>query len=104
MIMCVYYNVVAAEKDGSSFGDDPYELALTAYALNMARLPEADEVMAKLMSLAVDSPSGLYWQLPNSKGNLNIRIQFGIRCVASDNSLINYLQIHNSRFLIESIL
>jgi CD109 antigen len=40
---------------------DPYEVAITTYALELAGSPEKDEAYDKLMSLAKEDESGLHW-------------------------------------------
>ncbi len=41
--------------------DDPYTVALTAYALELANSPERDEAIRALMNLAREDENGLYW-------------------------------------------
>ena len=48
---------------------DPYEAALTAYALALAQLPEAGPAIDHLLNLATDNSLGLYWQLTTAKGS-----------------------------------
>ncbi len=40
---------------------DPYTVAITAYALELARSPQAGEAYNKLMSLAKEDENGLHW-------------------------------------------
>ncbi|MFC1978228.1 alpha-2-macroglobulin family protein, partial [Chloroflexota bacterium] len=40
---------------------DPYEVAITTYALEFANSPKKDEAYNKLMSLATEDESGLHW-------------------------------------------
>lgn len=44
--------------------NDPYALALKAYALALAKDPNAQRVIQDLMSLAVVENNALYWNLP----------------------------------------
>jgi len=41
--------------------DSPYEVAITAYALQLAASPKAGEANTKLMSLAKEDENGLHW-------------------------------------------
>jgi len=41
--------------------DDPYAVAITAYALELADSPERDKAYNKLMSLAKEDENGLHW-------------------------------------------
>ena len=43
---------------------DPYGVAITAYALELAKSPEANAAHDKLMSLAKEDENGLYWGNP----------------------------------------
>jgi len=40
---------------------DPYEVAITAYALEFAKSAKKDEAYNKLMSLAIEDENGLHW-------------------------------------------
>ena len=41
--------------------DDPYAVALIAYALEMAGSPQAAAAYDKLMKLAIEDENGLHW-------------------------------------------
>jgi CD109 antigen len=71
----------AGEKDGSgkaikylegklSGMTDPYAVAITTYALELAKSPKKDEAYNKLMSLAKEDASGLHW----GSGNLPVPV------------------------------
>nr|XP_045622212.1 murinoglobulin-1-like [Procambarus clarkii] len=47
---------------------DPYTLALKAYALALAKLPEAEVVLQQLLDQAVVAKNSTYWQLPKGSG------------------------------------
>jgi CD109 antigen len=67
--------MTAGEQDSSSKAirylegklstmDDPYEVAITTYALELAQSPKKDEAYNKLMSLAKEDENGLHWGNP----------------------------------------
>lgn len=46
----------------------PYTLATKAYALALARRPEADAAVTALMEAAVNDKEETYWKLPQGQG------------------------------------
>jgi CD109 antigen len=68
--------MTAGEKDSSgkavkylegklSSMEDPYSVAITTYALELAQSPKSGEAYSKLMSLAIEDETGLHWGNPN---------------------------------------
>lgn len=50
--------------------NDPYTLALKAYALALAKDPNAQPAIQKLFSLAVVEKNAVYWNLPQGPREL----------------------------------
>jgi len=66
-VYCLQGGATVPEDKGSN----PYQLAQIANALARAGLPSAEEYIQHLLSLSVDGPTGLYWEMPLSKDNGN---------------------------------
>jgi len=67
--------MTAGEKDGSgkavkylegklSAMTDPYTVAITSYAFELAQSPKKNEAYTKLMSLAIEDENGMHWGNP----------------------------------------
>ncbi|XP_071524396.1 alpha-1-inhibitor 3-like [Panulirus ornatus] len=62
-------NVSAAAKClKADTSQDPYTLALKAYALSLGRLPEGETVLQQLLDQAIVAKNSTYWELPKGPG------------------------------------
>ncbi|XP_071524049.1 alpha-1-inhibitor 3-like [Panulirus ornatus] len=62
-------NVSAAAKClKADTSQDPYTLALKAYALALGRLPECETVLQQLLDQAVVAKNSIHWDLPKGPG------------------------------------
>ncbi|XP_071524144.1 alpha-2-macroglobulin-like isoform X2 [Panulirus ornatus] len=54
----------AAQCLKADTSQDPYTLALKAYALALGRLPEGEAVLQQLLDLAIVAKNSIHWELP----------------------------------------
>ncbi|XP_042230883.1 alpha-1-macroglobulin-like [Homarus americanus] len=72
---------------------DPYTLALKAYALALARLPDAETVMQQLISQAVETNAAMYWELPAGASKSE-----GVAVETAGYAVLAMLTLNASRF------
>ncbi|XP_071524073.1 alpha-1-inhibitor 3-like [Panulirus ornatus] len=53
------------------FSQDPYTQALKAYALALAKLPEAQEILDQLLEQAIVAKNSTYWEVSKGQGRSN---------------------------------
>lgn len=64
--------VEAAKCLANDYSQDPYTLALKAYALALGRLPEAQQMLDQLLDQAVVAKNSTHWELPRGPCKLTI--------------------------------
>ncbi|XP_069170765.1 alpha-2-macroglobulin-like [Procambarus clarkii] len=65
---CSQADCLAAQCLQADSSSDPYVMALKAYAFALARLPEAEVILQKLLEQAVVTKNSTHWELPKGPG------------------------------------
>lgn len=65
---CSQADCLAAQCLQADSSSDPYVMALKAYAFALAKLPEAEVILQKLLEQAVVTKNSTHWELPKGPG------------------------------------